>query len=41
MSANLFVITMGLLLYIPGILKKIIDDKISYEDHINQTKKEE
>ena len=41
MIANLFVICMGLLLYIPGILKKIIDDKITYDEHINQAKKSE
>ena len=36
MTANLFVILTGALLYIPGILKKIIDNKISYDDHISQ-----
>ena len=34
--ANLFVILTGALLYISGILKKIIDDKITYDDHIGQ-----
>ncbi len=36
MIANLFVICMGLLLYIPGILKRIIDNKITYEEHLNE-----
>ncbi len=39
MVANLFVILSGCLLYIPGILKKIIDNKISYEEHIEQKNK--
>ncbi len=36
MAANLFVILSGALLYIPGILKKIIDDKITYSEYISQ-----
>lgn len=38
MIANLFIISLGALLYIPGILKKIIDDKLTYEEHINSKK---
>jgi hypothetical protein len=37
MIGNLIVIWLGLLLYIPGILTKVIDNKISYEEHINKT----
>ena len=40
MIANLFVILTGALLYIPGILKKIIDDKITYDEHISQKNKQ-
>ena len=38
MIGNLFILVLATLLYIPGILKKIIDNKITYEEHINQTK---
>ena len=37
-SALVIIVWLGLLLYIPGILTKIIDDKITYEEHINKNK---
>ena len=40
MVANLFVILSGALLYIPGILKKIIDNKLTYDEHIEQKKQQ-
>ena len=41
MIANLFIIVMGLLLFIPGILTKVIDNKITYEEHSHETNSEE
>ncbi len=38
MIANLFVICIGLILYIPGILKRVTDKKITYEEHQKQQK---
>ena len=35
-SAIVIIVWLGLLLYIPGILTRIIDDKITYEEHINK-----
>ena len=37
-SALVIIVWLGLLLYIPGILTRIIDDKITYEEHINKNK---
>lgn len=37
MISNYFIITIGLILFVPGILKKIIDNKIVYEEK-NQKK---
>ena len=36
MIANFIIILLGLLLYIPGILKRIIDNKIEYSEHIKK-----
>jgi hypothetical protein len=38
---NFIVLSLGALLYIPGILKRIIDNKITYEEHVKQRKTEE
>ena len=38
---NLIVLALGTLLYLPGILTRVIDNKITYEEHLNQTKTEE
>jgi hypothetical protein len=34
------VLALSLILYLLGILKRVIDDKITYEEHINQSKNE-
>jgi hypothetical protein len=36
LTAMVIVIWLSLLTYIPGILTKIIDDKITYDEHINK-----
>ena len=41
MIANLFIILVGLILYIPGILKRVTDNKITYEEHQKQQKSKE
>lgn len=38
MLSNYFIITVGMILFIPGCLKKIVDNKISYNEHIGQKK---
>ena len=38
MVGNLIILFLASLLYIPGILKRIIDNKITYEEHVKQTK---
>ena len=38
MIGNLIVLVLATLLYIPGILKRVVDDKITYEEHVKQRK---